>query len=120
MNTRERMQTIQNELLNALMQGSAPPHGFDQADVELCGRTLQTKRLRTIKRMHPWLSAILSESLLDTTFAGYTKQAPFVSPEGASADATDFVKYLETSGYLPERAFSRWRLLLSRLKLFRP
>jgi hypothetical protein len=94
---RKRMTDKQEALVQCLIEHRNLPSGFDRARVAVCARTLQTKRLNTILRLHPWVETVVGDELAEM-FERYARRVPSIPKQGASADAQQFFDYLCDGG----------------------
>jgi hypothetical protein len=90
-------------LLQSLIEGCAPPDGFNGRRVRICGNSLRSKRLRTILRLHPWISQILGNTAKHE-FDSFLQDHPAIHPEGAGSDAQAFIAFLQSRGKLPRQS----------------
>ncbi len=101
--SRKKLAGQQAELMQAL-RNDTPLEGFDAHRLHVTAVSLQQKRLRTLERAHPCLTAALG-CALDELFAGYCKTHP-VPSQGPGADGREFIEYLALEGLLPTQM---WR-----------
>ncbi|MEW6280860.1 MAG: hypothetical protein AB1758_19755 [Candidatus Eremiobacterota bacterium] len=109
MTARERLGGAQERLLGALLEGGAPPEGFDPHRCRCAGESLLRKRMRAASRGCPALVRAL-EGGFEALFQEYARACP-LQDGGPRADAYRFQEWLHGSGRLPAAALPDWLLV---------
>ena len=110
---RSRIATQQAQLLQSLVEGTPAPEGFDEQRVQICGRTLKNKRLKTILRLHPWISPLLADKLQEE-FQTYLDLHPAIPEDGGGADARQFIAHLDSRGHIHKPTL--WERIKARVR----
>jgi hypothetical protein len=100
---RERLASLQAELVSALTGRTGPPEGFDPDRLGAAARSLSRKRARSVARAWPSLADALGEDF-EPCFAAYIAEAPLPRRGGPLADGRNFARFLARRGILPDAA----------------
>lgn len=102
----------QAALVRSLTTPAAPPPGFDTHRVTVSAQALVKKRIRTVARAWPRLTAALGDQY-ETRFQAYALRQPLPRHGGPLADGYGFARFLKANGELPEAG--RWEIFVVEL-----
>jgi len=105
MSMRERLSAKQAEFLEALSRGGTVPERFDAERVRIARESLASKRMRSVARSWPALTAMLGETFA-TRFHEFAATTPLPREGGPLADGRAFARRLAEQGAFAEFADS--------------
>lgn len=107
---RRELAERQIRLVKSLLDGDAPPAGFDPRRVRIAGATLLSKRRRTVERIWPELARVAGDDFA-REFSDYAKKIP-LPLGGGRHDALCFARHLARRRKMP----MRFRIKIMRLR----
>ena len=90
---RERLAAAQSAFLQALAGGGTVPEGFNAERIRVAGQSLAAKRMRSVARAWPALTAMLGDTFA-SRFASFAAANPLPRQGGPLADGRAFARTL--------------------------